>query len=63
MVATTGLRRYQAATSASLSVIATGEDSSGYAAAVSRSWADIDAAAVAAEGHGEVPGIALAEGP
>lgn len=47
VLATTGLRRYQAATSASLSVIATGDDSSGYAAAVSRSWADIDAAAVA----------------
>ena len=47
VVATTGLHRYQAATSASLSVIATGDDSSGYAAAVSGSWADIDASAVA----------------
>jgi predicted Zn-dependent protease len=47
VLATTGLRRYQAATSASLKVIATGDDSSGYDAAVSRSWADIDASAVA----------------
>jgi predicted Zn-dependent protease len=47
VLATTGLRRYQASTSASLRVIATGDDSSGYAASVSKSWADIDPAAVA----------------
>jgi PmbA protein len=48
VVNTLGVRCYQTTTSASLTCIATGPDSSGYAAGASKAVADIDAGAIAA---------------